>query len=85
MTGMVSSAESQRVFISDRCGSIFIFSTEDPKPVPLIHLANTLKSIRGMHLDSVKNYLFAIGFEEGEIAVYDIGKPGKVAVLSCSM
>lgn len=31
-----------------------------------------------MYLDSIKNYLFAIGFEEGEVAIYDIGKPGKV-------
>jgi hypothetical protein len=29
-------------------------------------------------LDCVKNYLFAVGYEEGEIGVYDIGKAGKV-------
>jgi hypothetical protein len=29
-----------------------------------------------MFFDSVRNYLFAIGQEDGEIAVYDIGKPG---------
>lgn len=36
-----------------------------------------MKSVRGMHLDSTRNYLFAVGYEEGEIYVYDIEKPGK--------
>jgi hypothetical protein len=31
-----------------------------------------------MFFDDVRNYLFAIGLEDGEIAVYDIGKPGMV-------
>ena len=28
-------------------------------------------------MDNVKNYLFALGFEEGDISVFDISKPGR--------
>jgi len=34
--------------------------------------------IRGLALDTVKNYVFTGGFDEGEVAVFDIEKPGKV-------
>ena len=30
-----------------------------------------------MCVDSNKNYLFALGFEEGDFVVFDIGKAGK--------
>ena len=29
-----------------------------------------------MHIDEKSNYLFAVGFEDGEISIYDIGKAG---------
>lgn len=37
----------------------------------------TLKFIRGLYVDDVKNYLFAIGLEEGEMIVFDINKAGR--------
>jgi len=31
-------------------------------------------------LDTAKNYVFTGGFDEGEVAVFDIEKPGKVQI-----
>jgi len=42
-----------------------------------VHLATTLKFIRGLCVDSMKNFLFAIGLEEGEMIVFDINKSGR--------
>lgn len=28
-------------------------------------------------MDNIKNYLFALGYEEGDISVFDISKPGR--------
>jgi hypothetical protein len=33
--------------------------------------------VRGICVDNVKNYLFALGFDDGEFVVYDLGKPGR--------
>ena len=40
-------------------------------------MASSLGFVRGLDIDSKKNYLLAVGYEEGEILVFDIGKPGK--------
>ena len=45
----------------------------------MIHLASNLGFIRGRDIDSKKNYLLAAGYDEGEVIVFDIGKPGKEA------
>ena len=45
----------------------------------MIHLASSLGFIRGLDIDSKKNYLLAVGYEEGEVVVFDISKPGKEA------
>ena len=45
----------------------------------MIHLASSLGFVRGMEVDERKNYLMAIGYNEGDAIVYDIGKPGKEA------
>ena len=47
-----------------------------PKPRALVHLETTIRWIRGMCLDSVKNYLFVLGFEGGDFIVFDINRPG---------
>ncbi len=35
-------------------------------------------AIRGVQIDSMKNYVFSGGFDDGEIGIFDIEKPGKV-------
>jgi hypothetical protein len=57
----------KRIFIADRNGSIFIFDTSQPKPRPLIHLASTLKFVRGLAVDSKRGYLMAVGYDDGEL------------------
>lgn len=36
--------------------------------------------IRGLALDSSKNYVFTGGYDDGEVAVFDIEKPGRVTL-----
>ena len=36
--------------------------------------------MRGLDIDTKKNYLFAVGYDAGEVIVYDIGPPGKEAL-----
>lgn len=36
-----------------------------------------MKFIRGVHVDIKLNYLFVLGYHDGEIVVYDIKKPGR--------
>lgn len=76
LTYLLVSSERKRSFVGDRCGSIYIFDTSNSKPLALVHLATTVKMIRGIHLDNKKNYLFVLGFEDGYFIVYDINQPG---------
>ena len=70
----------KKSFVSDLGGSIFIFDTEDSKPIMVLQLPSSLKRIRGMCLDSLECLLFAVGRDDGNICVYDIEKPGKVFI-----
>lgn len=72
LTYLLISSERKRSFIGDRCGSIYIFDISNSKPLALVHLATTIKMVRGLYLDNIKNYLFVLGYEEGNFIVYDI-------------
>ena len=38
-------------------------------------------AIRGMHFSPGKNYVFTCGYDDGEIAIIDIEKPGRVITI----
>ena len=46
----------------------------------LLHTLSTVGkgTIRGLEFDPFKNYIFAGGFDDGEICIFNIEKPGKV-------
>ncbi len=46
----------------------------------MLHVLTTqLKGkIRGLAVDTIKNYVFTGGFDDGEIGIFDIVKPGSV-------
>jgi len=35
-----------------------------------------VRSVRGLDFDDAKNYLFVLGYEEGDMVVYDVYKAG---------
>lgn len=74
LTYLLVSMERKKSFVGDRCGSIFIFDVSGKKPLAVVHLSTTIKMVRGLYLDNPKNYLFAVGHEDGEFVVFDIGK-----------
>jgi hypothetical protein len=41
-------------------------------------LTSGLKRIRGMYLDHSECLLFAVGIDDGAIAIFGIDKPGRV-------
>jgi WD40 repeat protein len=43
----------------------------------VVRLQTTIKFIRGICVDNVKCFLFAVGQDEGELVVFDINKPGR--------
>lgn len=36
-------------------------------------------AIRGLAVDAFKNYVFTAGYDDGEITIFNIEKPGKVS------
>ena len=79
LTYMVGDREFQRLFVANRQGNVYIYDISSSIP-NLIHVMTTqLKgAIRGMQIDTQKNYVFTGGFDDGEIGVFDIEKPGRV-------
>lgn len=39
--------------------------------------SKTGSAIRGLYFDKVKHLLFSAGYDQGEIAIYEVGKVGK--------
>lgn len=78
LTYMVGDREFQRLFVANRQGNVYIYDISSSIP-NLIHVMTTqLKgAIRGMQIDTQKNYVFTGGFDDGEIGVFDIEKPGR--------
>ncbi|EGR33250.1 PX domain protein [Ichthyophthirius multifiliis] len=88
LTCMLADKEFKRLFVSNRSGNIYIYSISSINPELLITVQTIQKgTIRGLTIDLVKNYLFTGGFDDGEICVFDIEKPGKekFAKLSASL
>jgi hypothetical protein len=38
---------------------------------------NTKCTIRGFHYDSIKNFIIGSDYDDGELAMFEIEKPGK--------
>ena len=52
--------------------------SQSEKPRLLTFFQNNKKgSIRSIHLDTNRNYLFTCSFDDGEINVFDLDKPGR--------
>lgn len=88
LTGMIGDKEYKRLFVTNRSGIIFIYSITSTAPELLTSVFTQQQGvIRGLALDNVKNYVFTGGFDDGEIAVIDIEKPGreKFAKLNASL
>lgn len=88
LTGLIGDKEFKRLFVSNRSGMVFIYSIASVAPELLTTVLTSQQGvIRGLALDTVKNYVFTGGFDEGEVAVFDIEKPGKekFAKLSASL
>ncbi|EAR93569.2 PX-SNARE domain protein (macronuclear) [Tetrahymena thermophila SB210] len=87
LTGMIGDKEYKRLFVTNRSGVVYIYSISSSAPELLSQVYTQQQGvIRGLALDTVKNYIITGGFDDGEIAVIDIEKPGreKYAKLSAS-
>lgn len=83
---MVKDQINKRVFIGNKIGEIIIYDVaQGEKPKLLTTLRNNKGgSIRCLHLDLNRNYLFTGSFEEGEVNVFDLDKPGKEKLAKCN-
>ena len=76
---MIGDRDFQRLFVANRNGNVYIYDISTPIPTIKHTLTTQLKgAIRGMQLDTNKNYVFTGGYDDGEVGVFDIEKPGRV-------
>ena len=67
---MLVSEKKGLSFVSDICGSIYVFDLKTLTAV--VHLSSRLREIRGMAIDNDRGYLLAVGFQEGLIMIFDV-------------
>lgn len=62
-----------------KTGEIYMYDiSQAEKPKILTVLQNHNKgSIRCLYLDTNRNYLFAASYDDGELNVFDLDKPGR--------
>jgi len=78
LTCLQGDRENRRCFCTNRTGQVFIYDISSSIPNLLFTLTTQLKgAIRGLAIDLNKNYLFTGGFDDGEIGIFDIEKPGR--------
>jgi len=68
-----------RLFVAMSDGNLQIISYDFKGKLRVLITLSTpdMGSIRCITSDNVKNYLFACGYESGNIYIFDIGKPGQ--------
>ena len=76
LTYLYIDSNRKRSFVGDKCGSVYVYDTSKPKPQAIVHLETGVRSVRGLDFDDGKNYLFVLGYEEGDMVVYDVNKAG---------
>jgi WD40 repeat protein len=76
---MLKDTLNKRLMFGTKLGEIYIYDISlAEKPKILATLQNHNKgSIRCLHLDTNRNYLFAAGYDDGEINVFEMDKPGR--------
>lgn len=70
---------NKRILFGTKGGEIYMYDiSQAEKPKILTVLQNNKKgSIRCLYLDTNRNYLFCASFDDGEINVFDLDKPGR--------
>lgn len=76
---MLRDIQNKRIFIGTKNGQVHIYDiSQAEKPKLLNVLVNNKKgAIRSLHLDNNRNYLFTGSFDDGELNVFDLDKPGR--------
>lgn len=76
---MYGDSDHMRLFLALGDGNIQIFSYDYKAKARVLAMVSTPDTgeIRKMTTDNIKNYLFATGYETGNIFIYDTGKSGQ--------
>ena len=76
---MYGDSEHMRLFLALGDGNIEIVSYDYKAKTRVLAMVSTPDTgfIKCMTTDNVKNYLFATGYETGNIFIYDTGKSGQ--------
>jgi len=80
---------NKRAFIGTKIGEILIYDISHAEKPKLLTTLRNYKggAIRSIYLDTNRNYLFTGSFDDGEINVFDLDKPGreKLAKLNATL
>lgn len=76
---MIRDSLNKRILFGTKTGEIYIYDiSQAEKPKVLTVLQNNKKgSIRCLHLDTNRNYLFSGSYDDGQLNVFDLDKPGR--------
>lgn len=76
---MLRDTLNKRIFFGSKAGEVYIYDiAQAEKPKLLTVLQNNNKgAIRCLHLDVGRNYLFTGSYDDGELNVFDLDKPGR--------
>ena len=76
---MLRDTLNKRIIFGTKTGEIYIYDiSQAEKPKILTVLQNNKKgSIRCIYLDTNRNYLFTGSYDDGELNVFDLDKPGR--------
>jgi WD40 repeat protein len=76
---MIRDTLNKRIMFGTKTGEIYIYDiSQAEKPKILTVLQNNKKgSIRCIYLDTNRNYLFTGSYDDGELNVFDLDKPGR--------
>lgn len=76
---MIRDTLNKRIFFGTKIGEIYIYDiSQAERPKILNVLQNNKKgSIRCLNLDPNRNYLFSGSYDDGELNVFDLDKPGR--------
>lgn len=76
---MLRDTLNKRIFFGTKNGEVYIYDISQAEKPKLMNVLNNNKkgSIRSIFIDTNRNYFFTGSYDDGELNVFDMDKPGR--------
>ncbi len=83
---MYRDTTNKRIFLGTKTGEVILYDiTQGEKPKLLNTISNNYNGgIRCLQFDFSKNYLISGSFDDGELNLFDLDKPGREKLANCN-